>query len=110
MDYFLCTQSCLAVNTTSEIMITNFYLKVYNKGDAQQCPTKAGSYYYRKSRRFVGVMISEIDCNEKTTSCDGPYRSTPYGRFQPDFLQSTIKNPHKNQTMIFNISDHNFYD
>ena len=24
-------------------------------------------------------------------------------------VQSTIKNPHKNQTMIFNISYHNFY-
>ena len=24
-------------------------------------------------------------------------------------VQSTIKNPHKNQTMVFNISYHNFY-
>ena len=36
----------------------------------------------------------------------GIFNRTLYNKF---IVQSTIKNPHKNQTMVFNISYHNFY-
>ena len=37
----------------------------------------------------------------------GIFNGTLYNKL---IVQSTIKNPHKKQTTVFNISYHNFYD
>ena len=89
----------------------NFYLKVYNKANGNVCPTIRGndpvSKDFRKSRRFMGVMISKFDCKEKTIPCPWSFQSPSnmlftrqeHAPYSPRSLYPKLTN----QTMVDNL-------